>query len=123
MKKQLIYTCVAVIIGVTTCALHPRNDSGSQTSLVPKIEKVNPDSLIKVASLKSEKDYTIPSFTRLRMAVVAVENDSARADELAFALDNLVPAGMPFSITVSIKGDPTERMAFNWLTEIGRAHV
>ena len=99
MKKQLIYTCVAVIIGVTTCALHPRNDSGSQTSLVPKIEKVNPDSLIKVASLKSEKDYTIPSFTRLRMAVVAVENDSARADELAFALDNLVPAGMPFSIT------------------------
>lgn len=119
MKKQLIYTCVAVIIGVTTCALHPRNDSGSQTALVPKIEKVNPDSLIKVASLKSEKDYTIPSFTRLRMAVVAVENDSARADELAFALDNLVPAGMPFSITVSIKGDPTERMAFNWLTDSG----
>ena len=119
MNKILLYTSLAAIITATAFAPQSHNDSGSQASLLPETERTNPDSLIKVAGLKSGADFTIPSFTRLRMAVVAVENDSSRAGELAYALNNLVPAGMPYSITVNINGNPTGSMAFNWLTDSG----
>ena len=117
MKRHLLYLFVAAITVATACTPRSGDDSGSRTTSTTTIETMNGDSLLAIARLKSEKQYTIPSFTRLRMAVIAVENDSTRAGELACALNNLVPAGMPFSITVNINGDPTSRMAFNWLTD------
>ena len=117
MHRHMLYPLVALIIVATAFTYSSGVHSGSRTTISTIIETTNSDSLLAISSLKSGKHYTIPSFTRLRMAVVAVENDSTRAGELAYALNNLVPAGMPFSVTVNINGDPTSRMAFNWLTD------
>ncbi|MFO7575064.1 MAG: metallophosphoesterase family protein [Bacteroidales bacterium] len=118
MKRYLLYFFVAALVVASACAPRSGDDSGNAAA-TPVYASTNHQSLLEIARLKTESDYTIPSFTRLRMAVTAVENDSTRAGELADALNSLVPAGMPFSVTVNIKGDPSSGMGFNWLTDSG----
>ena len=116
MRIFYIYFFVAALTVATACAPRQGDDSGKAEATY---EATNHESLLEIAKLKAESDYTIPSFTRLRMAVIAVENDSTTAGELADALNKLVPAGMPFSITANINGDPGTAMGFNWFTDSG----
>lgn len=118
MKKYLLYSIITVIIAVNACTPRSGEESGETVSAT-LYEATSHEYLLEVASLKREKDYTIPSFTRLRMAVVTAENDSSETTQLADALNNLVPAGMPFSITININGDPSSAMGFNWFTDSG----
>lgn len=118
MKNHLICSLIAAMIAATAC-VHRSGDDYGNTAATTDYMPTNYESLTEVARQKRESDYTIPSFTRLRMAVIAVENDTSRKGELADALNNLVPAGMPFSVTVNIKGDPSSGMGFNWFTDSG----
>jgi len=79
------------------------------------------DSLRIAAAAKSEADYTIPSFTTLRKAIIAAGTgaEPAKINILEEALKNLQPKETPFSIVVNIKGDPSTMMAFNWFTNEG----
>lgn len=76
------------------------------------------DSLLAVAVSKSESDYNIPSFTRLKKAIVAASagGESDKIIILEEALKNLQPKDTPFSIVVNINEDPSTIMAFNWFT-------
>jgi hypothetical protein len=79
------------------------------------------DSLKMAAAAKSEADYTIPSFTRLKKAIVAA-GTGAEHEKIAMleeALKNLKPKETPFSIVVNINEDPSTMMAFNWFTNAG----
>ncbi len=80
-----------------------------------------PDSLLRIANAKSEIDYSIPSFTLLKMAIVAANTDSAvnGSDLLANALNHLKAKETPFSIVVNIYEDPATEMAFTWFTNEG----
>ncbi|MGQ9620163.1 MAG: fibronectin type III domain-containing protein [Bacteroidales bacterium] len=93
----------------------------SQIYVLPQAPAVkwNADSLLDVARTRSEQDYTVPSFTRLRKAVVAVENDRSQSSVLAEALNNLKPAFIPYCIITNIYDDPPHNIAFNWFTNEG----
>lgn len=79
------------------------------------------DSLLAVAAAKSEADYTIPSFTRLKKAIVAAGTgaESDKINILEDALKNLRPKEYPYSIVVNINEEPSTMMAFNWFTNAG----
>ncbi len=81
----------------------------------------NIDSIKKIAVLKSETDYTIPSFTILRKAIVTANLDSAarKRDIILEAINNLQSKEVPYSITININKDPSTKMAFNWFTNTG----
>ena len=81
----------------------------------------HPDSLIRIANGKSEADSSIPSYSLLRKALVAVRSDSVvnGSDLLADAIDHLQPKETPFSIVVNINEDPSTGMAFTWFTNEG----
>jgi acid phosphatase type 7 len=79
------------------------------------------DSLRKVATSKSEENFDVPGFTKLRKAIVS-SNTGADADKtktLEEALKNLRPKETPYSIVVNINQDPSSQMAFNWFTNAG----
>jgi len=82
-------------------------------------QKWNADSLLKAAGGKSEKEYTVPSWTNLKKAVVAVKDNPANAHLLSAAIHNLKPADMPYCIVMNINGNPRTGLAFNWFTNEG----
>jgi hypothetical protein len=59
-----------------------------------------------------ERDYTVPSWTRYRRALVAGET----AEE---ARKMLVGKEYPYNIVATINGDPTTRMGLAWFTNAG----
>lgn len=79
------------------------------------------DSLKKIALSKSETDYTVPSFTLFRKALIS--SDSGTGIQIIASLTNglnsLQPKESPYSIVVNINEDPTSRIAFNWFTNAG----
>jgi hypothetical protein len=97
--------------------------NGQKSHSYPKENTSNSfaDSVIKAANAKLEEEYTVPSFTLLKIALrSATEN---REDKMIKALydvlKELQPKEMPFSIVLNINGDPATRMAFNWFTNAG----
>ncbi|MDP4270753.1 MAG: fibronectin type III domain-containing protein, partial [Bacteroidota bacterium] len=80
------------------------------------------DSLISVANSLLEANYTIPTWTSLKKAVVAASaKDSATTAQLQLALNSLKAKEYPYSINMTINGDPTSRMGFAWYTNQGIA--
>jgi len=79
------------------------------------------DSLNKAATSKSEENFDIPGFTKLRKAILS-SNTGADADKiktLEDALKNLRQKESPYDIVVNINQDPSSQMAFNWFTNAG----
>ncbi len=105
--KRFLYACLAILL------------IASYNAISKTAPEWNVDSLLDVARSKVEKDYTVPSFTNLRKAIVAVANERSNAGMLAEALNNLKPASMPYCITTNIYGDPLRSIAFNWFTNEG----
>lgn len=81
----------------------------------------NIDSLLNIANAKTDTNYTTPSFTKLKMAIVKATSlkDSASALELMNALNQLQSKYHPYSIVMNINGDPSTNMAFNWYNNAG----
>lgn len=79
------------------------------------------DSLLSVASEKSEANYTTPSWTKLKMAMKAasLNKDDASANSLQAALDALKAKDMPYNVVMSFNGAPTTQMGFAWYTNSG----
>ena len=78
------------------------------------------DSLLSVANSLVETNYTIPSWTLLKRAVVsAASKDSASTSQLQIALNSLKSFSMPYNITMTLNGDPKSKMGFNWFTNAG----
>lgn len=79
------------------------------------------DSLLDIANLLVETDYTIPSWTLLRRAIVNTSalKDSASTIALQTALNNLKYKEMPYNINTTINKDPKSNLGFAWFTNIG----
>jgi len=79
------------------------------------------DSLAAVANVLTESNYTIPSWTLLKRAVVAAvaAKDSASTSQLQLALNGLKSKEVPFSIVSTLNGNPTSRLGFAWYTNAG----
>jgi len=79
------------------------------------------DSLAAVANALTESDYTIPTWTLLKRAVVAAvtAKDSAATSQLELAMNALKTKENPYSISMTFNGDPTSRLGFAWFTNAG----
>ena len=79
------------------------------------------DSLKKIARSKTETDFTVPSFTLLRKAIISSDSDTGIKiiTSLTNALNSLQPKTSPYSIVININEDPSTRLAFNWFTNTG----
>ena len=70
-----------------------------------------------------EADYTIPSWTlfKRKEMIARVANDSASLAQFEAYVDSLVSKEMPYTVVMSINGEPTTRMGFAWFTNMGIA--
>lgn len=82
---------------------------------------INKDSLLLVANSKVEIDYTTPSFTLLKRAIVLVNNNSTQTNLqlLEERIFNLKSKNYPYNIVININRNPATQMAFNWFTNAG----
>lgn len=76
------------------------------------------DSLAAIANTLTESDYTIPSWTFLKRAVLAAK-DSASTSQLQLALNDLKTKETPFNITMTFNGNPATNIGFTWFTNGG----
>lgn len=86
------------------------------TEIVPaKTEWEIADSLYTVA------DYTVPSHTALKMAIVACAADSSQAniELLRQRISELQPKEEPYNMVATFNGDPKTNMGFCWFTNDG----
>jgi len=109
---------------VRECLWNPTSTAGAPVqwgaSITFALSKA--DSLTSVANSLDEASYTIPSWTALKKAVVAATaKDSASTVQLQLAINNLKTSEIPYSVNMSINGEPTTRMAFSWYTNQGAA--
>lgn len=79
------------------------------------------DSIIAIANSKVDSNYSIPSYTELKRAIVtaSANKDSISMVNLITAMNNLQSKYTPYSITVNLNKDPKSKMAFNWFTNAG----
>ena len=81
------------------------------------------DSVRAVANAKVNTDYTVPSFTLLKRAIVTsgTGTDSLKIAKLSTAMNNLASKFFPYNVNMTLNGDPTSRMGFAWYTNSGIA--
>ncbi|MFZ4582656.1 MAG: metallophosphoesterase, partial [Paludibacter sp.] len=79
------------------------------------------DSLAAVANSLTETNYSIPSWTLLKRAVIAAvaAKDSASTAQLQLALNGLKANDTPYSISTTFNGSPTSQLGFAWYTNAG----
>jgi 3',5'-cyclic AMP phosphodiesterase CpdA len=79
------------------------------------------DSLVAVANSLTELNYTTPSWTQLKKAMVTASSakDDASIAKLESAMKNLKPKDNPYNVVMSINGDPSSRMGFAWFNNAG----
>ena len=79
------------------------------------------DSILEQASILIDTNFTIPSWTMFKRAykVASQFQDSASITKLEQTINNLQPKNMPYSISMTINGDPTKQMGFAWFTNSG----
>ena len=72
-------------------------------------------------SLYTVTDYTVPSHTALKMAIVACAADSSQAnlETLRQRIAELVPYTEPYNMVATFNGDPKTHMGFCWFTNEG----
>jgi UDP-2,3-diacylglucosamine pyrophosphatase LpxH len=107
---------------VRQCLWNPTANAGAPVqwgaSITIALSKA--DSLTNVANLLDEADYSIPSWTLLKRAVVGASiKDSASTSQLQLALNGLKTKEVPYSITTTFNGNPTSRLGFAWFTNVG----
>lgn len=79
------------------------------------------DSVIATTSSLVEANYTIPSWTNFLMAKQSVSTtptDQSIAG-LNVAIDELMPASQPFTISLTYNGNPTSNIGITWFTNGG----
>jgi len=79
------------------------------------------DSLVSVANNLDEANYSIPSWTLLKRAVTSANSlkDLTSANALQNAINALQSKDMPYSIVMSINGNPSSRLGFAWFNNSG----
>ncbi len=79
------------------------------------------DSVLAIANSLIETDYTIPSWTLLRRAIVTatILKDSASTFSLQTAIHSLKDKETPYNIVATINKAPKTCMGFAWFTNIG----
>ncbi len=78
------------------------------------------DSLEFIIDTLTEENYSIPSWTLLKIAETSLdESDEETIEDLEDAINDLQPKTMPFTINCTFNGDPTSQMGFNWYTNNG----
>ena len=121
MRKTLLsLSLFAVLAGSFVVSAHAQKVVPQAST---KVSVHKSDSLLRIANAKSEVEFTVPSFTLLRRAVVAANSDSVANGSvlLESAINNLQPKETPYSIVVNINQDPATEMAFAWFTNQGIA--
>jgi len=79
---------------------------------------VQRDSALTAATAKNPADYTVPGYTKLKMAIVTASKSLEEKSVLTLiqSLKDLKPKDMPYSIGMTFNGDPQSRMGFAWFT-------
>lgn len=79
------------------------------------------DSIIAAVEALEETDYTIPTYTKMLMALTTAKNekDTVSIVALQAAVAELKDKNMPYNVNMHLNGDPTTRMAFAWFTNAG----
>ena len=110
---------------VRECLWNPTSTAGAPiqwgASITFALSKA--DSLVAVANTLTETNYTIPSWTLLKRAIVAASaaKDSASTSQLQSALNGLKANTIPYNVNMTINGNPSSRMGFAWYTNKGVA--
>lgn len=69
--------------------------------------------------LPDSTQYTVPSWTLYKRALIASNNNATAKADLEKTLQNLESKSMPYDVTMNFNGNPTSRMGFNWFTNAG----
>jgi acid phosphatase type 7 len=79
------------------------------------------DSILNTVSGYVESGYTIPSWTKFLMAKKQVSSNPSETaiNDLEAAVSSLTSSDRPYSIVMSINGDPTTRLGFAWFNNAG----
>jgi len=120
MSKSLLSILLAGIM-VVSVSEKSASQVGNTTRQSSSVSIQYLDSLRNVATSKSDENFDVPGFTKLRKAIVSSNTgtDADKIKTLEEALKNLRPKETPYSIVVNINEDPTSQMAFNWFTNAG----
>lgn len=89
----------------------------------PTVSVSNSNAVSKAIEKLKETDYSIPSWTLFKRALyhATVSTEQTKKKELETALKILKPNTIPFSIMMTINGDPCTKMGFTWYTNQGIA--
>jgi len=82
---------------------------------------VKSDSILSITSSLVETSYSIPSWTKYLMAkkMVSTSPTSINIDNLEVSINNLAASDKPYSISMTLNGEPTTRLGFAWYTNSG----
>jgi len=79
------------------------------------------DSILNKVSAYVETGYAVPSWTNFLMVkkTVAINPTTEAVDNLELAVNKMLSSENPYSINLSINGDPTNSIGFAWFTNAG----
>jgi len=69
--------------------------------------------------LPDSTQYTIPSWTLYKRALISSNNNSTTKADLEKTLQKLESKSIPYDVTMNFNGNPTTQMGFNWVTNTG----
>jgi acid phosphatase type 7 len=108
---QATYTTFASMLTSYWTDLNPADNN-----VVLSLKTGSSETLLEYASSLPDSNYTTPSWTTFKKALVAATDDST---EIQAAIHNLVPKNYPYNVNMTLNGDPTSRMGFDWFTNKG----
>ena len=120
MKKLYYFLLLSSVAFFAACGhdpvVEPNNKPEDSTEVyVPKTEWELADSMYTV------DDWTVPSHTRLKIAIQACANDPSKEniDAMNQRIKELVPKTEPYNMVATFNGDPKTHMGFCWFTNKG----
>ncbi len=120
IKKHI--TLVLLVISTLLIAQNkvPEKNKNQQK---PSVSGKNSDAVSKNIEKLIESDYSIPSWTlfkrALASATISIEQGEIQRHKTAIKI--LKPNTIPYSVVMTINGDPCTRMGFTWYTNQGIA--
>ena len=128
--KSIALLCFAFIFTTTiTAQIQQISTSGSHYHITGEnfqdtiitFTLNNTDSVLSVANSLIEENYTVPSWTLLRRAIVTATalKDSTSTVALQIAINNLKSKEMPYNINSTLNKDPKTNLGFAWFTNVG----
>lgn len=84
------------------------------------IKKTLVDSVLNSISFLTEENYTIPSWTEFLIARKSFIDNPSKQNliKLNEKIHNLKSYKYPYNIVININGDPSQRLSFNWFSNI-----